>query len=106
MLRIIVALTILTLTSSATADYNAQSSWAGSCQTGMRQSPIDIITDDARTGHNNYRFGQRLFDGKSYLNPSGIDLKNSFPGSELSMIDGDRQLLLYEALQYHWHTPS
>ena len=69
-------------------DYGDQGSWGGSCQTGGRQSPIDIVTDDAQTG-SNHRFEARLFDGSSYLNPSGIDLKNSFSGSSLSMVDGD-----------------
>ena len=89
MFRVITIVCCLVLLSQGQVDYNDQGSWGGDCQTGMRQSPIDIITNDAATG-SNHRFGTRFFDGSVKLDPKGIDLKNSFPASEMSIIDGDQ----------------
>ena len=81
-LTCIVLLMLIRTSYTETADYNDQSNWSGSCQNGTRQSPINLVTNSTHND-SSHRFQQRLFDGNSLLNPSGIDLKNSFSGGSL-----------------------
>ena len=102
---IIILLSLLNSSYGHSVNYNHQDMWMGNCQSGKRQSPIDIITSQT-TYDSNYRFEMRPFEGEILLNPKGVDLANPFPGSQLSLVDGNQELLLYEGLQYHWRAPS
>ena len=109
-MKVLVLLALISIAWSSTVapDYTVGgTNWTGTCNSGNRQSPIDIITKDAQSSDWELKWGglKKLDDSEVKVATRKIQIEGFGEKTvELKDINGDKSE--YELLQFHWHAPS
>ena len=86
--------------------YENQQKWGGSCGSGNRQSPIDIVIRNSILCPKDKTVVNKLNLSPTEINPQGIDLTVAYSGqSSMTFVDSG-VLREFESAQFHWHSPS
>jgi len=105
-LRIAITCLLLSLSLCGPADYNSQATWGGSCNIGVRQSPIDIPCSDfinacpsVPTYQTYWNDPISNFGGSTY-----VDLKTTMNDQKhwVQFTNGSGSYL-FKSAQFHFH---
>lgn len=87
-------------------DYDKQAEWGGSCNTGSKQTPINIVSSDATKCSSGAQFFQDILTSTVNISPSGIDLTASYVDQSTVKFVRGETTKTFNSLQFHWHHPS
>ena len=83
-----------------------QSEWAGVCNTGKKQSPINIDTSQLTLCPSSTEFYQDTKTVLTTIKPAGESLKAIYAAQSTVTYTHGGKIDTYNSLQFHWHAPS
>lgn len=87
---------------SYTGKKDGPTTWGGVCNTGVKQSPIDL-TGGTPTGYSDWKFNNFYLNGQMKIENNGHTAKASFTDGTKPTVSGGGLANVYEALQFHFH---